>query len=103
MENQTERLLDDPLWNLRWLYYKKTGSCPIEFGEFHPAEMTAFFVGIDQKFDKEDNSTGLSSWPRVLKAPSKWEEAVETGDDLIDKWEREIAAGLDPDLSEGAK
>jgi len=102
METQTRRLLEDPVWNLRWLYYKKTGRCPLEFEDFLPAEVAPFFVGIDDKLDKEADKV-VSSWPRVLKAPSKWDEAVETGDELIDKWEREIAAGRDPDLSEGSQ
>jgi hypothetical protein len=43
--------------------------------------------------------------PEALREASKNEDGElvfeETGDELIDKWERELALGLDPDLTEG--
>lgn len=34
------------------------------------------------------------------ESAEEWETAHTTGDPLVDKWEREIAAGQDPDLDE---
>lgn len=39
--------------------------------------------------------------PTEAKRSKNGEVYFETGDPLIDKWEREIAQGLDPDLLEG--
>ena len=102
MEKHAERMLADPLWTLRWIWYKRTGTPPVEFSEFTPAEITPFLVGMEEALDRKD---GLSPtrWgpPRTLDAPSSWDEAVVTGDPLIDHWEQEIAAGRTPDLSAG--
>jgi len=45
---------------------------------------------------------GLSSkrWgpPRNLKTPTSWDEAVLTGDSVVDAWETAIAEGREPDF-----
>ena len=107
MEIHAKRMMADPTWVMRWLWYKRVGAPPISFEDFTPAEMAAFLVGIDNAVENEKPGDTLSSgsgrWgpPRNLKLPSSWTEAVKTGDALIDKWEKEIAAGKTPDLSEG--
>ena len=109
MEALSNRMLNDPEWAMRYLWYKRTGQPPIPFDEFRPGELAAFLVGIDKILEAPSglSSKGLSSksWgpPRTLKQPTRWDEAVETGDPLIDKWEREIAEGRIPDLSEGQR
>lgn len=46
----------------------------------------------------EDNKTALYEASRDGDGEIMFES---TGDDLIDKWERELAMGLEPDLTEG--
>jgi hypothetical protein len=47
----------------------------------------------------------FESDPKALLEASRGEDGEivieETGDDLIDKWEKELAQGLQPDLTEG--
>ncbi len=95
---------NDPDWAMRYIWYKRTGQPPIPFDDFRPSEVPAFLVGIDRLFESPQLSYN-KRWgpPRRLKSPSDWGEAVETGDPLIDKWEREIAEGRTPDLTEGLK
>lgn len=94
---------NDPQWIVRYVWYKRTGSPPLEYDEFRPAEIPAFLMGIDSALEEEDKSAYTKRrWgpPRNIKLPSQWNEAVSTGDPLIDKWEREIAAGKTPNLTE---
>lgn len=100
MEKHSQRLAADNEWVLRWLWYKKTGKPPIGFEEFTPYELVPFLSGMDRVFDETDSVQGWGA-SKVIKAPSKWDEAVKTGDPLIDKWEKELAEGLSPNLSEG--
>ena len=99
-ETHSKRLASDTEWLLRWFWYKKTGKPPIDFEDFTPHEIAPFLNGIDRLFD--DNQT-VSGWgtSKILKAPTSWDEPVQTGDPLIDKWEKELAEGLSPNLSEG--
>ena len=46
---------------------------------------------------EEDPKAALEVW----RGASGEIEFSDTGDDLIDKWERELAMGLEPDLTEG--
>lgn len=46
----------------------------------------------------EQDPTQALEAARTLEGEVLFEE---TGDELIDKWERELAMGLDPDLTEG--
>lgn len=73
------------------------------FEEFTPAELSAFLIGIDTEVEESSELKGSGRWgpPRKIKLPKKWNEPIKTGDNLVDKWEREIAAGRTPDLSEG--
>lgn len=107
MERIATWMVNDPDWAMRYLWYKKVGKPPIPFDEFRPGELAAFLVGIDKVLDQQPPVSGLSPrrWgpPRRLKQPTRWNEAVKTGDPLIDKWEADIAAGRTPDLSEGRR
>ena len=111
LENLATRMVDDPDWAMRYLWWKKTGTPPISYDEFRPGELAAFLVGIDKVLEQQAaNPDGLSPsrikrWgpPRRLKQPTKWDEAIKTGDPLIDQWEREIAEGRTPDLSTGGR
>jgi len=104
-------MVDDPTWAMRYLWWKKTGHPPIPFDEFRPGELAAFLVGIDRVLEQEATGTGGLSptrtrrWgpPRKLKQPSQWNEAIKTGDPLIDQWERDIAEGRTPDFSQGKR
>ena len=108
MEKIADQMIHDPVWAMRYLWFKKTGQPPLPFDEFRPGELAAFLVGIDKVLEEEPApAVGLSPrrWgpPRKLKQPKDWTEPVKTGDPLIDKWERELAAGRTPDLSEGLR
>ena len=104
VEFHAERMKEDPLWILRWIWYQKTGTPPVSFDDFTPQQITPFFLGLEDAIAQEDNSSlSPTRWgpPRKLKIPTSWEEPIKTGDPLIDKWEREIASGQTPNLAEG--
>ena len=99
MEEHSRRLSQDDLWLTRWVWYQRTGKPPLTFDEFTPQEIIPFLVGIEKALE----SPTSQKWgaPKALKLPENWDEPVVTGEPLIDKWEREIAEGLSPNLKEG--
>lgn len=103
MQLHAKRMMADPEWLLRWIWFKRCGKPPIPFDEFTPSELTAFLVGMEEEATATAELQGSGRWgpPRQIKLPKNWNEPVKTGDNLVDKWEREIAQGLTPDLSEG--
>jgi hypothetical protein len=99
---------DDISWATSWVWWKKTGKPPREFEDYTVVELLAFLVFTDEIADPksaDDNSDPETTtiernrrWgpPTLGKVP--WSEAARTGDPQIDKWEREIAAGMTPVL-----
>ena len=80
----------------------------MEFDAYPELVLVALLQGIDQLAESEsDNSLsteGLSPSlggtisRRTIKSPKNLEDAFETGDPVIDEYERQFAAGLTPDM-----
>jgi|TARA_R110000824_G_scaffold102862_1_gene244672 hypothetical protein len=98
-------LARDPDWVLGYLYFKKTGRLPRPYGDFVPEHLHAVLAGdledaiilnLQRRQYETITPTGFSG-----KLPSDLtSEPIETGDTLVDKWEREFAEGRVPDLEE---
>ena len=103
MPTHAKRMMADPEWMMKWIWFKRCGKPPIAFDEFTPSELAAFLIGIEAEMENAPTLQGGGRWgpPRKIEIPKDPTEPVKTGDNLVDKWEREIAAGRMPDLSEG--
>ena len=95
----------DPDWVLGYLYFKKTGSLHKPYGDFTSEHLHAILAGDledaiilnlqRRQYEAVDPRSGFSG-----KLPDDPSEPIETGDVLVDKWEREFAEGRAPDLEE---
>ena len=100
----------DPEWCSSYVWFKKTGKPPKDYGDYTYHELLALLVETERYIDSllppeeesEEESKTVFNQKRRIGPPTlgvpKWETAHRTGDPQIDKWERDIASGLDPDL-----
>jgi len=95
----------DPDWVRAYLHYKRSGNLHKPYEDFVPAHLDVMLSGDLEdaiilqvhrvQYDAVDPESGFSG-----KMPENPHDPIETGDPLVDKWEREFAEGLAPDLEE---
>lgn len=96
----------DPDFYTSFLWFKKTGKPPKEYEDYDPLSLIALLVEADKLLSPEDEDEDETNFKQehMVGPPTlgklKYGKAYKTGDPLVDKWEQEIAAGLDPDLNE---
>lgn len=98
---------------VEWAYFLKTGRTARDYGDhtllmlqallFHQEEAGRELSmpsthWLERPSYRERRKRHRAGPPRRLEAPSKWDEAVITGDPVVDAWERAIARGETPDL-----
>ena len=104
----TRWMLKNRKWLMEVVWFRRVGRPAREISEYHELELIALMTDDDAQ-DQGDNFGGdhkLSPYSplgggrifKPLKLPTKWDEAIETGDPVADEWERQIARGETPEL-----
>jgi hypothetical protein len=84
----------DPVDRLDFIFVLRLNALPRPIDEYDSLSLQALLLHKDDALKEGDRIAA------EFKKHVKEEEPIETGDPLIDKWEREFAAGEDPDLDE---
>jgi hypothetical protein len=85
------------------MWLAKTGRPAHDFDDYDPTSLAALLTDkILRGAAKEAQGTAPSRqrWgpPRTLTGPKGYDQAIVTGDPVVDEWEREIAAGRVPNI-----
>ena len=79
---------------LEYLTFSVTKRLPRPYGEYNDHVLHAFLAYMEDELNRQQARTKRGR----LAKPKTYSDAIETGDDLVDRWERDIAAGRVPDL-----
>lgn len=93
----------DPEAVIGWLYFKKCGKLPREFQDYDLNTLQAYLGYLEDAIQFSALRRQVADAERVDQEPrgtigESWAEPLYTGDPVVDEWERQIAAGEDPDL-----
>jgi len=105
MKVTARRMARDPDWVRAYLYFKRTGNLHKPYDAHVPEHLDVILSGDledaiiyqlqQRQYEAVNPASDFSG-----RMPENPLDPIETGDALIDKWEREFAEGLTPDLEE---